>query len=277
MSSAWSALFSGICLFKDSEHLRLCHTTWNKKASQFLGLGTCARHALSLYQGKILGSNWISLSPCFSLEAIQVNRLDVSLNTLQQVPDWDGLRAKRECQDWKACQGIISRDLGKTLEDLSTTKYLNRFHQFNFSSFLGLFYCKPSCHFYIKLPLYLHVILGRCGQGSWEDRFFKELEELNMSWAFFIGAYSLLWILNITYLSANAWGFTVIVDTAFIALYWFEYFVQNKMIIFFFLPRNVSYTELYGCLFENLSFIQKLVQVSSFLLYVRIFNNTRKI
>lgn len=54
-----------------------------------------------------------------------------------------------------------------------------------------------------------------------------------MSWAFFIGAYSLLWILNITYLSANAWGFTVIVDTAFIALYWFEYFVQNKMIIFF--------------------------------------------
>lgn len=55
-----------------------------------------------------------------------------------------------------------------------------------------------------------------------------------MSWAFFIGAYSLLWILNITYLSANAWGFTVIVDTAFIALYWFEYFVQNKMIIFFF-------------------------------------------
>lgn len=98
-----------------------------------------------------------------------------------------------------------------------------------------------------------------------------------MSWAFFIGAYSLLWILNITYLSANAWGFTVIVDTAFIALYWFEYFVQNKMIIFFFLPRNVSYTELYGCLFENLSFIQKLVQVSSFLLYVRIFNNTRKI
>lgn len=76
-----------------------------------------------------------------------MNRLDVSFNTLWQLPDLDGLRAKRECQAWKACQAITSRDLGKTLEDLLPTKYLKRFHLFNFLSFLSLFYCKPSGHF----------------------------------------------------------------------------------------------------------------------------------
>lgn len=128
-------------------HLDNACVTWARRSSQFLGLAVCAGHTLNLYQGETLGSNWLPLSPCSSLEAIQVNRLDMSLNILQQVPDLDGLRAKRECQDWKACQGITSRDLGKTLEDLLPTKYLKRFHLFNFSSFLSLSYCKPSGHF----------------------------------------------------------------------------------------------------------------------------------
>lgn len=102
--------------------------TWSRRSSQLLGLGVCARHTLNLYWGGTLGSKWLPLSPCFSLEAIQENRLDMSLDTLWRVPKLDGLRAKRECQDWKACQSITSRDLGKTLEDLLPTKYQKRFH-----------------------------------------------------------------------------------------------------------------------------------------------------
>lgn len=42
----------------------------------------CAKTYPESISGEMLGSNWLPLYPCFSLEAIQVNRMDVSFNTL---------------------------------------------------------------------------------------------------------------------------------------------------------------------------------------------------
>lgn len=91
--SAWSMLFTVICLFKDCEPLKL---HWYDLTQQVPG----TRSMCQTYPESTLGwdSSWLPLSPCFFLEAIQVNRLGMSLNTLWQVPDLDGLRAKRECQ-----------------------------------------------------------------------------------------------------------------------------------------------------------------------------------
>lgn len=95
--------------------------TWLRRSSTVPG----TRSVCQTYTESTLGwdSNWLPLSPCFFLEAIQVNILGMSLNTLWQIPDLDGLRAKRECQGWKACQAITSSDLGKTLGDLLPTKF----------------------------------------------------------------------------------------------------------------------------------------------------------